>query len=250
MKVISWNVNGINACFRKGLADFMKKENADFYCFQEVKAQQDKLPDLNLKYKEFHSFAKRRGYSGVSIFSKNEPISVIDGLGDSTFDDEGRTLTLEFEKYFLINAYFPYANREFKRLDFKINFNKAFLKFCNKLNKKKPVIIASDFNVAHKDIDLKNFKQNFGNPGFTIEEREWFDSLLDAGYIDTFREFVKEGEHYTWWSYAHEAREKNIGWRIDYMVISEILKNRLIDSKILPHVRGSDHCPIVLELEC
>ncbi|MEK6800437.1 MAG: exodeoxyribonuclease III [Nanoarchaeota archaeon] len=248
MKIISWNVNGINACITKGLLDFMKEENADIYCFQEVKATKEKIPKIE-GYHEFHSHAQKKGYSGVSIFSKIKPLSIIEGIGKEIFDSEGRTITLEFEDFFVINIYFPHAHRELKRLDFKLKFNKDFLVFCKKLEKTKPVIIASDFNVAHKSIDLTNAKSNEKNAGFTIEERNWFDSFLEEGYIDTFREFVKEGGHYTWWAYFNNARERNIGWRIDYFVLSKSLKNKLQNSIILKDVLGSDHCPISLEIE-
>lgn len=248
MKIVSWNVNGINACANKGLIDFMNKESADIYCFQEVKATKDKIPKLIDNYNEFHSHAQKKGYSGVSVFSKVKPISVMEGIGNEIFDSEGRILTLEFENVFIVNVYFPHSHRELKRLDFKLQFNKEFLVFCKKLEKTKPVIIASDFNVAHTEIDLKNPKPNEKNAGFTIQERNWFDSFLKEGYIDTFREFVKEGGHYTWWAYFNNARERNIGWRIDYFVISKSLKNKLIESKILKEVLGSDHCPILLEI--
>jgi len=248
MKIVSWNVNGINACVNKGLIEFMKSENADVYCFQEVKATKEKIPKVSDSYHEFHSHAKKKGYSGVSMFSKTRPLSVIEGINNLLFDDEGRTLTLEFDDFFLVNAYFPHSHRELTRLQFKLDFNKKFLEFCKKLKEKKAVIIASDFNVAHREIDLRNPRENQKNAGFTIEERNWFDSFLKEGFVDTFREFVKEGEHYTWWAYRNHARERNIGWRIDYMIISQSLRNKLTKSGILKSVLGSDHCPIFLEL--
>lgn len=229
----------------------MKKQAADAYCFQEVKCTPDKFPlDLNpfSNYKAFHSFAKKKGYSGVSIYTRIEPLSVQRGIGNPVFDDEGRVLTLEFKDFFLINAYFPHSNRELKRLGFKLDFNKNFLDFCRKLEKKKPVVIASDFNVAHTEIDLKNPKSNMENAGFTKEEREWFDLFLKAGFVDTFREFTKEGNHYTFWSHRAGVREKNIGWRIDYFVVSQSLKKKLKKSIILKDVLGSDHAPILLEI--
>ena len=248
MKIISWNVNGINSCIKKGLIDFMKKENADIYCFQEVKATKEKMPQGLVDYHEFHSHAQKKGYSGVSVFSKIKPLSVIEGIGNKEFDSEGRTLTLEFDDFYLINVYFPHSSRELKRLDFKLEFNKLFLEFCKKLEKTKPIIIASDFNVAHKEIDLKNPKSNEKNAGFTIEERNWFDGFLNQGFIDSFREFVKEGENYTWWSYRNNARKRNIGWRIDYFILSKNLRDRLQKSDILKDILGSDHCPIGLEI--
>ena len=199
-------------------------------------------------YSVLHSFAKKKGYSGVSVFTKVKPISVIAGIGNEEFDNEGRVLTLEFENFYLVNAYFPHSHRKLIRLNFKLNFNKAFLKFCKNLERKKPVVVASDFNVAHKEVDLKNPKQNEKNAGFTIEEREWFDSFLKEGFIDTFREFVSDSGHFTWWTYRNNARSRNIGWRIDYFIISQGLKNHVKDSKILKDIFGSDHCPILLEI--
>jgi len=252
MKIISWNVAGINACIKKGLIEFIKKENADIYCFQEVKASQENFPKEleNLEgYSIFNVFANKKGYSGVSILSKTNPLKVIKGLGKEDFDNEGRVLALEFDQFYLINAYFPHSNRELLRLDFKLNFNKEFLEFCNQLEKSKPVVIASDFNVAHQEIDLKNPKQNKKNAGFTSQEREWFDAFIKKGFIDTFREFNKDGGNYTWWAYRNKLRERNVGWRIDYFIISKKLKDNLIKSEILKDVFGSDHCPILLEIK-
>ncbi len=249
MKIISWNVAGINACVKKGLFDFMRAENAEIYCFQEVKASDEKMPrDFDPKYHAYHSISARKGYSGVSIFTKIKPLSIME-TGKVDNEKEGRILVLEFERFFLINAYFPHAHRELKRLEFKLIFNERFLTFCKGLEKKKPLIIAADFNVAHKEIDLANFRQNRGNAGFTDEERKWFDDFLACGFIDTFREFVAENGHYTWWTYRNGARERNIGWRIDYFLTSSSLKSHVKESKILKDVLGSDHCPIVLKLE-
>jgi len=248
MKIISWNVNGINACMKKGLLEFTERENAEFYCFQEVKSSSEKIAQINLgKYHSFFLPAEKKGYSGVLTLSRNKPISVMEGLGNKDIDSEGRVLTLEFDKFFLINAYFPHAHRELKRLDFKLKFNRAFMEFCARL--KKPVVIAADFNVAHKDIDLRNFKQNEGNAGFTVEEKKWFDDFLKSGYVDTFRQFSSEGGHYTWWTYRNNARQRNIGWRIDYFVVSKVLENSLKTGTILKDVMGSDHCPISLEIK-
>ncbi|MBS3086516.1 exodeoxyribonuclease III [Candidatus Pacearchaeota archaeon] len=252
MKIISWNVAGLRSCFSKGLLDFMKKEGADVYCFQEVKCQANQFPHelSGLKgYEAFHSFAQKKGYSGVSVYTKIKPINVISGIGNDLFDFEGRTITLEFGNFFLVNAYFPHSHRELKRLSFKLGFNKHFLKFCKKLEKIKPVVIASDFNVAHKEIDLRNPKQNLKNAGFTKEEREWFDLFLKEGFIDTFREFTQEPGHYTWWTYRNNARQRNIGWRVDYFIISTKLKSKLKKSTILKDVLGSDHAPISLEID-
>ena len=251
MKLISWNLNGIKSCLEKGLLDFIKKENSDFYCFQEIKAHQEKINNLLPELPGFHSyylFAEKKGYSGVSVHSKIKPLNVIYGLNKKNIDCEGRVLSLEFENFHLVNAYFPHSNRELKRLDFKLNFNLAFEKHCVKLEKTKPVIIASDFNVAHKEIDLTNPKENELNASFTIQERTWFDDFLKQGFVDTFRAFNSNPGQYTWWSYCFQSRRRNVGWRIDYFVASQKLKNKLIDSKILPDVLGSDHCPISLEV--
>lgn len=253
MKIISFNVAGINACVKKGLVELMKKEDADVYCFQEVKATKEKLPQelIALKdYSSYHSISEKKGYSGVSVFTKVNPLSVIEQTGIEIFDKEGRVLVLEFEKFFLINAYFPHAHRELTRLKFKLEFNKKFLEYCKELEKSKPIIIASDFNVAHKEIDLKNAKQNEKNAGFTKEERNWFTHFLSRGFTDTFREFNKEPGNYTWWTYRNNARERNIGWRIDYFVVSNSLNNSVKRSEILKDIKGSDHCPILLELNC
>lgn len=251
MKIISWNVAGLRSCFKKGLFDFMKKENADVYCFQEVKCQIDQFPkELNQLegYEAFHSFAQKKGYSGVSVYTRIKPINVINGIGNDSFDSEGRILTLEFDHFFLLNVYFPHSQRDLKRLNFRLQFNDSILDFCKKLEKTKPVIIASDFNVAHTEIDLTNPKQNMENAGFTKEEREWFDSFLKKGYIDTFREFTKDSGHYTYWSFMNNARGRNIGWRVDYFIASEKLKNKIKGSRILKEVMGSDHAPILLEV--
>lgn len=244
MKLISWNIAGINACSRKGLLQFIQQQNADFYCFQEVKSSPDCLNWL--KYKVYWHPAEKKGYSGVVTLSKTTPLRVIKGIGNKTIDKEGRVLTLEFKDFFLINAYFPHAHRKLLRLDFKLTFNQLFHEFCQTLNK--PIIIAADFNVAHKEIDLKNPKQNKNNAGFTPKERAWFDQFLVSGYIDTFREFTTIGDHYTWWTYRNNARQRNIGWRIDYFLISNTLRNQLKSSTIFNETLGSDHCPIAVEL--
>ncbi|MBI2042945.1 exodeoxyribonuclease III [Candidatus Pacearchaeota archaeon] len=251
MKIISWNVAGLRSCFKKGLLDFIKKQKADVYCFQEVKCQLNQFPsDLNrLGYEAFHSFAKKKGYSGVSIYTRVKPVNVFYGMGNELFDSEGRVLALEFKNFYLLNIYFPHSQRELKRLNFKLQFNKSVLEFCKKLEKTKPVVIASDFNVAHTEIDLANPKQNEKNAGFTKEEREWFDSFLKNGFVDTFREFNKNGGNYTWWTYRNGARERNIGWRVDYFVVSGKLKKKLKKSTILKDVFGSDHAPILLEVK-
>ncbi len=222
MKIVSWNVAGFRSCMSKGCLDFIKKEKADVYCFQEVKSED--VPFIE-GYEVFNFPAKKKGYSGTLIYSKHKPISVSYGLGQKDFDDEGRVIVLEFENFFLINAYFPHSSRDLSRLNFKLRFDKTFEEFCKKLEKKKPLVLTGDFNVAHRDIDLANPKQNVKNAGFTPQERLWFDEFLKSGYIDTFREFVKENGHYTWWTYRFNARKRNIGWRIDYFVVSDKLKS-------------------------
>ena len=246
MKIVTWNVNGIRACINKGLFNFMKKENADIYCFQEVRSD---IYPIVPGYEIFGANAEKKGYSGVLIYTKKKPLSAIKGVGDKRFDREGRSIAIEFNNFYLVNAYFPHSNRGLKRLDYKLKFNAEFEKFCKKLSKKKSVIIASDLNVAHKEIDLKNPKQNVENAGFTPEERSWFDLFLKQGYVDAFREFVKEGEHYSWWPYRNNCRKRNIGWRIDSFLVENKLKSRLMDCKILKDVAGSDHCPVRLELK-
>jgi exodeoxyribonuclease-3 len=246
MKLVSWNVAGLRACIAKGCLDFIKNEKADIYCFQEVKSED--VPFIE-GYETFNVPAKKKGYSGILVYTKHKPISTQIGIGVKEFDDEGRVIALEFEHFYFIGVYFPHSARDLSRLNFKLRFNKTFAEFCKKLEKKKPLVLAGDFNVAHRDIDLANPKQNMKNAGFTPQERLWFDDFLKLGYVDTFREFVKEPGNYTWWTYRFNARKRNIGWRIDYFVISEDLKNKVKNSKILKDVVGSDHCPISLELQ-
>ena len=242
MKFISWNVNGIRSCLRKGLLEFMKKESADFYLFQEVRARE--FPAV-AGYEAHGMPAEKNGYSGVLIYAKQKPISVQKGIGIEKFDKEGRVIVLEFEKFFLVNAYFPHSNRELVRLGFKLEFDMAFEEFCRKLEKKKPIIIGGDCNVAHKEIDLANPKQNQKNAGFTQQERDWFDSFVKSK-TDTFRFFhPRETGAYAWWTWRNNARKRNIGWRVDYFIASSAIKIK--SAEILKDVFGSDHCPILLE---
>ncbi|MBD3312385.1 exodeoxyribonuclease III [archaeon] len=240
----------MNSCARKGLLDFMKDEDAGVYCFQELKSSEetirDDLKELN-DYHIFFNFAEKRGYSGTACYSKKKPLSVTKGIGVEKFDREGRVLTLEFKDFYLINAYFPHSSRDLSRLDFKLEFNKAFKKYVGKF--RKDIIIASDFNVAHKPRDLANPTSNKKNAGFRPEERKWFTNFLKNGYVDTFRMFNEEGGNYTYWSFMHNARGRNIGWRIDYFVVNEDFKDKVQKSEILSDVKGSDHCPIRIKLK-
>ena len=249
MKFISWNVNGIRAVIKKGFYDFVENYNPDILCLQEIKANKEQV-DLKLDsypYQYWNS-AEKKGYSGTSIFSKIKPINEMYGIGIEEHDQEGRVITLEFEDYYLITVYTPNSKRELLRLEYRQRWDSDFLKFVKSLESKKPVIFCGDLNVAHKEIDLKNPKTNHRNPGFTDEERSSFDNIVNAGFIDTFREFNNDGGHYTWWSYMFQARQKDIGWRIDYFCISESLKSNLKDAYILKDVLGSDHAPVVLEI--
>lgn len=251
MKFISWNVAGIRACMKKGLVDFMKKEQADVYCFQEVKCSEEQIPtELGtlIDYRGYHAIGKKKGYAGVSVYTRVKPLACIKGMGEAAFDDEGRVITLEFAEFFLVNVYFPHAHRELTRLDFKLAFNRRCLQFCKKLEQKKPVVIAADFNVAPTALDLANPKQNEKNAGFTLQERTWFSTFIAQGFIDTFRLFTSGNGNYTWWTYRGDARERNIGWRIDLFVVSFALKEKVRNSTILKDVMGSDHCPILLEI--
>lgn len=245
MKLISWNVAGIRACIKKGCLDFVKKENADIYCFQEVKSED--VPFLE-GYHVFNFPAKKKGYSGTLVYSKHKPLSVGYGLGLKDFDDEGRIIVLEFEHFYFVTVYFPHSSRDLSRLNFKLRFNKTFMEFCKRLERNKPVIVGGDFNVAHREIDLANPKQNMKNAGFTPQERMWFDSFLKNGFMDSFREFTSDSGHYTWWTYRNNARQRNIGWRVDYFVISKSLREKLKNAWILKDIMGSDHCPIGLEI--
>ncbi len=250
MKIISWNVNGIRAVLKKGLLDFIHQENPDILCIQETKAHPEQV-DIELESYPHHFWnaAEKKGYSGTAVFSKTEPLNAINGINVEKHDTEGRVISLEFEKFWLVNVYVPNSKRGLARLEYRHSeWDMDFLKYLKKLEKTKPVIFCGDLNVAHKEIDLANPKTNHFNAGFTDEERQGFDNIVKKGFIDTFREFEKEGGHYTWWSYMNRAREKNIGWRIDYFCVSKLLKDNLNSSYILPDVMGSDHAPIVLEI--
>ena len=247
MKFISWNVNGIRACVQKGFLDIFKEMDADIFCLQETKMQAGQL-ELELPgYHQYWNSAVKKGYSGTAIFTKKEPLSVAYGIGIEEHDQEGRVITLEFDEFYFITVYTPNSQNELARLSYRMKWEEDFLAYLKKLEEKKPVIFCGDLNVAHKEIDLKNPKTNRKNAGFTDEEREKFSILLENGFIDTFRYFYPDQEGiYSWWSYRFKAREKNAGWRIDYFVVSECLKDRLVDAKIHTEVFGSDHCPVEL----
>ena len=250
MKLISWNVNGIRACLNKGFKEFFEYEKADIFCIQETKCQEEQV---ELEFENYHSYwnsAEKKGYSGTAIFTKIKPIKVTKGIGIEEHDKEGRIITLEFDNFYLINNYTPNSKRELERLGYRQIWEDEIRKYLLKLNKKKPVIMCGDLNVAHKEIDLKNPKQNRKNAGFTDEERNKMTELLDSGFTDSFRYlYPKEENKYTWWSYMGRAREKNVGWRIDYFITSKDIEKKIIEAKIHDKIYGSDHCPIEVEIE-
>ncbi len=249
MKIISWNVNGLRACVTKGFIDFFKEVQADIFCVQETKLQSGQI-ELELEgYHQYWNYADKKGYSGTAVFTKEEPLQVMYGMGIDEHDHEGRLITLEFEDFYLINGYIPNAQSELKRINYRMKWEDDFRNYICGLDQKKPVIFCGDLNVAHQEIDLKNPKNNRGNAGFSDEERGKFTELLAAGFVDTFRYFHPELEGaYTWWSYRFRAREKDAGWRIDYFLASERVKDKLVDVKIHKMVMGSDHCPVELEV--
>ena len=250
MKLISWNVNGIRACINKGFKDFFNEIDVDIFCIQETKCQKDQI-DLEFKgYTSYWNSAEKKGYSGTAIFTKQKPISVTYGIGIEEHDKEGRVITLEFEKFYMINIYTPNSKRELERLEYRQIWEDEIRKYMLKLNENKPVIMCGDLNVAHKEIDLKNPKTNRHNAGFTDEERNKMTELLDAGFVDTFRVLYPEKENaYSWWSYMGHAREKNVGWRIDYFIVSKSIENCIKEAKIHSEIFGSDHCPVELEID-
>ena len=246
-KFISWNVNGLRAVCGKGFADIFTELDADFFCLQETKLQEGQIDLEFLGYRSFWNYADKKGYSGTAIFTRHEPISVTYGIGIDEHDHEGRVITLEMEKFFLVCVYTPNAQDGLKRLEYRMRWEDDFREYLKKLSAIKGVIVCGDLNVAHKEIDLKNPKSNRMNPGFTDEERGQFTNLLDAGFIDTFRYFhPDQADIYSWWSYRFQARQKNIGWRIDYFVASENLRDRLESARIHTEIYGSDHCPVEL----
>lgn len=249
MRFISWNVNGLRAIVGKSFIEEFNKLDADFFCLQETKLQEGQI-DLDLPgYHQYWNYAEKKGYSGTAIFTKHEPMSVSYGIGVEEHDHEGRVITLEYEEYYVITCYTPNSQNELARLPYRMTWEDAFRNYICELDKKKPVIFCGDLNVAHQEIDLKNPKTNHQNAGFTDEERGKMTELLGAGFIDTFRYFYPDTkEVYSWWSYRFKAREKNTGWRIDYFITSERMKDRLVDAKIHCDILGSDHCPVELEI--
>ncbi len=250
MKIISWNVAGFRACMKKGFEDFFYNVDADIYCLQEVKALEDQI---DFKPKDYYSYlnpADKKGYSGTMIYTCYKPLSVTFGIGIEEHDHEGRVITLEFNDFYLVNQYVPNVKRDLSRLGYRMKWEEDLKKYLKKLEKNKPVIICGDFNVAHQEIDIKNAKANRGNAGFTDEERAKFGELLDSGFIDTYRYFNKDKKDaYTWWSYMGRAREKNIGWRIDYFLVSKNILTKVSNPIIYSNVYGSDHCPIGIDIE-
>lgn len=250
MKLISWNVNGLRAILKKNFMEDFLSLNADIFCIQETKLQEGQH-ELELPgYEQYWNYAEKKGYSGTAVFTKKKPLKVSYGIGQAEHDNEGRVITLDFDEFYLVNCYTPNSQNELARLDYRMTWEDAFLSYLKKLDKEKPLILCGDLNVAHNEIDLKNPKTNKKNAGFTQEERDKMSSLLNSGFIDTFRYFYPDKEGiYSWWSYRFHAREKNSGWRIDYFITSERLKDRLRDAKIHTEIMGSDHCPVELDIE-
>ncbi len=249
MKIIAWNVNGIRAAIKKGLLEFIERVAPDVLCIQETKAHPEQVDFLLPDYQQYWNSAERRGYSGTAIFTKTPPRSVKNDMGIAEHDREGRVIAIEFADYFLVTVYTPNAKRDLSRLEYRLQWDADFLKYLKKLEKKKPVIFCGDLNVAHQEIDLTHPQANVGNHGFTPQERAGFSNFVNAGFVDTFREFYKDGGHYTWWSQMSNARQRNVGWRIDYFCISAALCPRLQEAFILPQVLGSDHCPVGIVLK-
>ena len=250
MKLISWNVNGLRAIMNKGFADFFNKEDADIFCIQETKLQEGQIELKPEGYNVYWNSAEKKGYSGTAVFSKQKPISIKYGIDKEAHDKEGRVITLEYNDFYLVNCYTPNSQRELTRLEYRIQWEDEFRKYLKELDKAKPIILCGDLNVAHEEIDLKNPKTNRHNAGFTDEERNKMTELLNEGFVDSFRYIYPDLEGaYTWWSYMFHAREKNAGWRIDYFITSDRLKDKIEDSKIHANIMGSDHCPVELDIK-
>ncbi len=250
MKLISWNVNGLRACMKKGFEDFFKEVDADIFCVQETKLQERQIDFCPEGYECYWNYAERKGYSGTAVFTKKKPLEVIFGIGIDEHDHEGRVITLEYEDFYFVTVYTPNSQSELARLSYRMRWEDAFRDYLKELDAHKPVIVTGDMNVAHEEIDLKNPKTNRKNAGFTDEERDKFSELLAAGFVDSFRYFYPDKtDAYSWWSYRFKAREKNAGWRIDYFVVSDRLKEQMKDALIYKEVMGSDHCPVGLEID-
>lgn len=249
MKLISWNVNGLRAVYKKGFLDFFNKIDADIFCIQETKMQEGQITLELEKYEQYYNYAVRKGYSGTAVFTKIKPEKVTYGIGIEEHDQEGRVITLEFKKFYLVNCYTPNSGRELARLNYRMTWEDAFKEYLKKLDKNKPVIICGDLNVAHKEIDLKNPKTNRKNAGFTDEERGKISNLLESGFTDSYRKlYPDKTDAYTWWSYMGNARAKNIGWRIDYFLTSDRISSKIKETYIFDEIMGSDHCPVGLEI--
>lgn len=250
MKLISWNVNGLRACVGKGFLDYFKEQQADIFCLQETKLQEGQI-ELELdEYHQYWNYAEKKGYSGTAIFTKEKPISVYYGIGIDEHDKEGRVITLEFEKFYMITVYTPNSQEKLARLDYRMKWEEDFKNYLLELDKKKPVIVCGDLNVAHKEIDLKNPKTNRKNAGFSDEEREKMTKLLESGFVDSFRYFYpNKTDIYSWWSYRFSARAKNAGWRIDYFLVSDRIKENMKGAEIHTEILGSDHCPVLLNID-
>ena len=250
MRFISWNVNGLRACMQKGFLEYFEAANADFFCLQETKLQEGQINIPIAGYHQYWNYAQKKGYSGTAIFTKYEPLTVAYGMGIPELDTEGRLITLEYDDFYLVTCYTPNAQRELARLDFRMTWEKAFADYLCSLDVKKPVIVCGDLNVAHQEIDLKNPKSNRGSAGFSDEERACFSSLLARGFTDSFRYLYPDATGiYSWWSYMFKARQNNAGWRIDYFLVSDRLKDRIEQASIHTDILGSDHCPVSLELK-
>lgn len=249
MKIISWNVAGFRAALKKGFEDFFREENADVYCLQEVKAEREQIPFDPEGYELYLNPAEKKGYSGTLIYTRVKPLNVTYGIGKEDYDNEGRVITAEFEDFYLVTQYVPNVKRDLSRMDYRMSWEDEMRSYLKKLEEKKPVVMCGDLNVAHNEIDIKNAKSNIGNAGFTYEERGKFTELLAAGFIDTYRHYhPDQGDIYTWWSYIGNSRSRNIGWRIDYFVVSESFIDSVTDTMIYDQVMGSDHCPIGIEV--
>ncbi|HBL40879.1 MAG TPA: exodeoxyribonuclease III [Ruminococcaceae bacterium] len=249
-KFISWNVNGLRACMTKGFEEIFRSLDADIFCVQETKLQAGQIDFQPEGYEQYWNYAEKKGYSGTAVFTKEKPISVFYGLDIPKHDTEGRVITLEFEKFYFVCVYTPNSQDELKRLDYRMDWEDDFRAYLVSLSKNKGVVVTGDMNVAHEEIDLKNPKTNHRNPGFTDEERGKMSELLQAGFVDSFRCFYPDtADAYSWWSYRFHAREKNVGWRIDYFLVSESLKENLVGACIHPEIFGSDHCPVEVRLE-